>query len=226
MFMDKIELKIIGLSYSQTQSGAYALVLSEKQGSRRLPIIIGGFEAQSIAIELENMKPSRPLTHDLFKSFAESFSVDIKEVVIYNLIEGVFYSKLICDRQGVEVDAELGFEILREELLADDFIIEEELANRVTFVSKFDRSIIILEEDKLSVFGFIDKDNLLEDCYKITAVLYKEVECVQVNELTHSLVFVHSLLESIEGIPKINYDFTKEGKMIVFTDSAIGKKIA
>ncbi|MCB9223710.1 MAG: DUF151 domain-containing protein [Crocinitomicaceae bacterium] len=102
--MDKIELKIIGLSYSQTQSGAYALVLSEKEGARRLPIIIGGFEAQSIAIELENMKPSRPLTHDLFKSFAESFSILIKEVVIYNLIEGVFYSKLVCDKDGEEVE--------------------------------------------------------------------------------------------------------------------------
>lgn len=102
--MEKIELKIIGLSYSQTQSGAYALVLSEKKGARRLPIIIGGFEAQSIAIELENMKPSRPLTHDLFKSFAESFQVTIKEVVIYNLIEGVFYSKIVCDQNGTEVE--------------------------------------------------------------------------------------------------------------------------
>lgn len=102
--MEKIELKIIGLSYSQTQSGAYALVLSEKQGSRRLPIIIGGFEAQSIAIELENMKPSRPLTHDLFKSFAESFQITMKEVIIYNLIEGVFYSKLVCDKDGEEVE--------------------------------------------------------------------------------------------------------------------------
>ena len=129
-------------------------------------------------------------------------------------------------KEGVEVDPELGFEILREELLADDFIIEEELANRVTFVSKFDRSVLILEEDKLSVFGFIDKDNLLEDCYKITDVLCKEIECVQVNELTHSLIFVHSIFEDIEGIPKINYDFTKEGKMIIFMDSAIGKKIA
>ena len=102
--MEKIELKIIGLSYSQTQSGAYALVLSEKEGSRRLPIIIGGFEAQSIAIELENMKPSRPLTHDLFKSFAASFEIKIKEVIIYNLIEGVFYSKLVCDKDGEEVE--------------------------------------------------------------------------------------------------------------------------
>lgn len=105
--MEKIELKIVGLSYSQTQSGAYALVLSERNGTRRLPIIIGGFEAQSIAIELEKMKPSRPLTHDLFKAFTESFSIKIVEVVIYNLIEGVFYSKLICDKDGekVEIDA-------------------------------------------------------------------------------------------------------------------------
>jgi hypothetical protein len=106
--MEKIELKIIGLSYSQTQSGAYALVLSEKIGLRRLPIIIGGFEAQSIAIELEKMKPSRPLTHDLFKSFITAFNVKIKEVLIYNLIEGVFYSKIVCESEDgklVEIDA-------------------------------------------------------------------------------------------------------------------------
>lgn len=98
--MEKIELKIVGLSYSQTQSGAYALVLAEKKGVRRLPIIIGGFEAQSIAIELEKMKPSRPLTHDLFKTFADTFHVKIKEVLIYNLVEGVFYAKIVCDQQG------------------------------------------------------------------------------------------------------------------------------
>ncbi len=105
--MEKIEIKIVGLSYSQTQSGAYALVLAEKDGKRRLPIIIGGFEAQSIAIELENMKPSRPLTHDLFKSFADSFKIKIVEIVIYNLIEGVFYSKIVCEQNGnkIEIDA-------------------------------------------------------------------------------------------------------------------------
>lgn len=104
--MDKIGLDIVGLSYSQTQSGAYALVLAEKKGKRRLPIIIGGFEAQAIAIELEDMTPSRPLTHDLFKSFANSFNIKIEEVIIYNLIEGVFYAKLICLHEGnkVEID--------------------------------------------------------------------------------------------------------------------------
>lgn len=105
--MEKVKLEIIGLSYSQTQSGAYALVLAEAGGKRRLPIIIGGFEAQAIAIELEKMTPTRPLTHDLFKSFAVAFSINVKEVVIYNLVEGIFYSKLICEREGqiTEIDA-------------------------------------------------------------------------------------------------------------------------
>ena len=102
--MNKIGLEIIGLSYSQTQSGAYALVLGEKVGNRRLPIIIGGFEAQAIAIELENMTPSRPLTHDLFKTFATTFDINIKEVLIYNLVEGIFFAKLICIKDGKEVE--------------------------------------------------------------------------------------------------------------------------
>lgn len=103
--MDKIELEIIGLSYSQTQTGAYALVLGEKVGEkRRLPIIIGGFEAQAIAIELESMKPSRPLTHDLFKSFADEYKINVKEIIIYNLVEGIFYAKLISERDGKEIE--------------------------------------------------------------------------------------------------------------------------
>jgi bifunctional DNase/RNase len=105
--MNKVKLEIVGLSYSQTQSGAYALVLAEVGGKRRLPIIIGGFEAQAIAIELEKMTPTRPLTHDLFKSFATAFEIEVKEIVIYNLVEGIFYSKLICEKDGVttEIDA-------------------------------------------------------------------------------------------------------------------------
>lgn len=105
--MEKIKLDIAGLSYSQTQSGAYALVLAESGGKRQLPIIIGGFEAQAIAIELEKMTPTRPLTHDLFKNFAQSFAINVTEIVIYNLVEGIFYSKLICEREGqvTEIDA-------------------------------------------------------------------------------------------------------------------------
>lgn len=105
--MKKIKLDIVGLSYSQTQSGAYALVLGEVNGRRRLPIIIGSFEAQAIAIEIEKMTPSRPLTHDLFKNFAQAFSIVIQEIIIYNLVDGIFYAKLICSdgKKSIEIDA-------------------------------------------------------------------------------------------------------------------------
>jgi bifunctional DNase/RNase len=105
--MKKIKLDIVGLSYSQTQSGAYALVLGEVSGRRRLPIIIGSFEAQAIAIEIEKMTPSRPLTHDLFKSFAQAYQIEVQEIIIYNLVDGIFYSKLICSdgKRSVEIDA-------------------------------------------------------------------------------------------------------------------------
>lgn len=101
--MNKIRLYIKGLSYSQTQSGAYALVLGEDKGERRLPIIIGGFEAQSIAIALEKeVNPPRPLTHDLFKNFADSFQISLKEVIIHKLQDGVFFSVLVCESEGKE----------------------------------------------------------------------------------------------------------------------------
>ena len=105
--MSKIKLNVLGISYSQTQSGAYALVLAEEDGERRIPIIIGGFEAQAIAIQLEGLKPPRPLTHDLFLSFASAFGISIVEINIYKLEEGVFYSKLICDdgEKKMTVDA-------------------------------------------------------------------------------------------------------------------------
>lgn len=105
--MSKIKLNVLGISYSQTQTGAYALVLTEEIGERRIPIIIGGFEAQAIAIQLEGLKPPRPLTHDLFLNFSKSFGINIKEVTIYRLKEGVFYSKLVCNngKQDVIIDA-------------------------------------------------------------------------------------------------------------------------
>ncbi len=98
--MQKIKLEITGIAYSQTQSGSYVLTLLEVAGKRKLPIVIGGFEAQAIAVELEKMVPSRPLTHDLFKSFCKSFGVNVKEVLIYKFHEGVFHSKLICEKDG------------------------------------------------------------------------------------------------------------------------------
>lgn len=93
----------MGISYSQTQSGAYALILTEEKGERRIPIIIGGFEAQAIVIKLENLNPPRPLTHDLFKMFADEFRISVMEVFIYKLEEGVFFSKLICNNGEKEI---------------------------------------------------------------------------------------------------------------------------
>ena len=95
--MKRVKLKVMGISYSQTQSGAYALLLIEENGERRIPIIIGGFEAQAIVIKLENLEPPRPLTHDLIKKMADQFNIKVTEVIIYKLEEGVFYSKMVCD---------------------------------------------------------------------------------------------------------------------------------
>lgn len=101
--MSLVRLKIKGISYSQTQNGAYALILNEEDGDRKLPIVIGAFEAQSIAIALEKeIKPPRPLTHDLFKNFSDRFDIVIKQVIIHKLVDGVFYSSIICERDKIE----------------------------------------------------------------------------------------------------------------------------
>lgn len=101
--MGKIKLNVLGISYSQTQSGAYALVLSEEEGSRRIPIIVGGFEAQAIAIELEGLEPPRPLTHDLFKNFANAYAIRILEVNIHKLEEGVFFANVLFDNGDKQI---------------------------------------------------------------------------------------------------------------------------
>ena len=101
--MSLVKLNIKGISYSQTQNGAYALILSEENGDQKLPIVIGAFEAQSIAIALEKeIMPPRPLTHDLFKTFAKRYDIAIKQVIIHKLLDGVFYSSIICEREGIE----------------------------------------------------------------------------------------------------------------------------
>lgn len=97
--MNKISLKVLGLSYSETQSGAYALILAENGGDKRIPIIIGAFEAQAIAIELEGLKPPRPLTHDLFVQFADAFKIEVTEINIYKLEEGVFFSNIVLKNE-------------------------------------------------------------------------------------------------------------------------------
>jgi bifunctional DNase/RNase len=105
--MKKIELDIVALSHSVTQSHNYAVVLGENGGARRLPIVIGSFEAQAIAVAMERMTPNRPLTHDLFKNTLETFNIDLKEVIINNLLDGIFYARLVCLRDGelIEIDS-------------------------------------------------------------------------------------------------------------------------
>jgi len=107
MASDKIQLEILGLSSSQSQSGSFALVLGEVDGNRRLPIIIGMFEAQAIAIEIEDITPNRPMTHDLFKAFSVNFDINILEITISDLKEGVFFARIVCESNGkiVEIDA-------------------------------------------------------------------------------------------------------------------------
>ena len=102
--MDKIPLDIVALHHSVTHSHNYAVILGESDGRRRLPVVIGGFEAQAIAVAMENMVPTRPLTHDLFKNTLESFNIEIKEVVINNLLDGVFHARLICMQEGEEIE--------------------------------------------------------------------------------------------------------------------------
>ena len=162
--MDKIKLEIVGLSYSQTQSGAYALVLSEVDGNRRLPIIIGGFEAQAIAIELEKMTPTRPLTHDLFKNFASKFSVDVKEVVIYKLEEGIFYSRLICESNGKTVE------------------IDARTSDAIAIGVRFDCPVYTSESILSSAGILLDQDTLEED--ELLADAIEEESAAETLELT------------------------------------------
>jgi bifunctional DNase/RNase len=137
--MSKIKLNVLGISYSQTQSGAYALVLTEENGERRMPIMVGGFEAQSIAIQLEGLKPPRPLTHDLFMNFARSFHINLLEVNIYKLEEGVFYSKLLCDNgdQRISIDTRTSDAIALALRFKCPIYTTEEIMERAGIVLEF-----------------------------------------------------------------------------------------
>ncbi|MCF6223612.1 MAG: bifunctional nuclease family protein [Flavobacteriaceae bacterium] len=168
--MSLVRLNIKGISYSQTQSGAYALVLSEEDGERTLPIIIGAFEAQSIAIALEKeIKPPRPLTHDLFKSFADRFNIIVKQVIIHKLVDGVFYSSLICECDKIEeiIDARTSDAIA----LATRFN-----APIFTFENILDKAGIILkikDESKLEKSNFKMED-LVADVVKESSAFSNE----------------------------------------------------
>ncbi len=146
--MSLIKLTIKGISYSQTQSGAYALVLSEIEGKRTLPIIIGAFEAQSIAIALEKeIRPPRPLTHDLFRTFADRYAINIKQVIIHKLVDGVFFSSLISEKDG------------KEEL------IDARTSDAIALAVRFNAPIYTYESilDKAGIYLKLEDDMTVED---------------------------------------------------------------
>lgn len=186
-FMDKIRLEIIGMSYSQSQSGAYALILGEKGGARRLPIIIGGFEAQAIAVELEKMKPSRPLTHDLFKNFAEHYNIFIKEVVIDKFQEGVFFAKLVCSQGNDEneIDARTSDAVALairfrcpiytyENIMGEAGIVMEDKADEL--IGEEDEGI--MQDSGVSEYSKLETDELKE-------LLQKAIEQEEYEKASH-----------------------------------------
>lgn len=158
--MSKIRLNVLGISYSQTQTGAYALVLAEEGGKRRIPIIVGGFEAQAIAIQLEGLKPPRPLTHDLFYSFARTFDIDILEVIIHKLEEGVFHSKLTCYNgdKNIEIDTRTSDAIALALRFKCPIYTTAEIIERAGIVLDFEQ-----ESDEFDDHEQVAKDIEIED---------------------------------------------------------------
>lgn len=168
--MNLVQLLINGISYSQTQNGAYALILSELEGERKLPIVIGTNEAQSIAIAIEKeIKPPRPLTHDLFKNFCVRFDIKIKQVIIHKLVDGVFYSSVICERDGIEE------------------IIDSRSSDAIALAIRFEAPIYTYENilEKAGVIIKVEKEiderSLLKELF---ADENSEIECSELKEKT------------------------------------------
>tara|TARA_B110000091_G_scaffold139239_1_gene148881 strand:+ start:3929 stop:4540 length:612 start_codon:yes stop_codon:yes gene_type:complete len=190
--MSLILLNIKGISYSQTQSGAYALVLSEMEGSRTLPIIIGAFEAQSIAIALETeIRPPRPLTHDLFKTFSDRFEIKIKEVIIHKLVDGVFFSSLICEREGVEE------------------VIDTRTSDAIAIAVRFNAPIYTYENilDKAGVYLKVEEEMTIENKQESSEISFEIDQIIEKdkNDLsTLSLKEVHNQLNN--AVANENYE--------------------
>ena len=184
--MKLIELKIKGISYSETQSGAYALILSEVSGNRKLPIIIGGFEAQAIAIGIEEeVKPSRPLTHDLFKDFANIFEVSIKKVIIHKLIDGVFFSNIICVKNNVEkiLDSRTSDAIAMAIRFEAPIFIDESIIKSAGFTSNRKAESKKIKSDK----NWMDKTSEIEKENKLPSNL-KNLSKSELKNLLKKLV--------------------------------------
>lgn len=195
--MSLVRLNIKGISYSQTQNGAYALILNEVDGDRKLPIVIGAFEAQSIAIALEKeIRPPRPLTHDLFKNFADRFDIVVKQVIIHKLVDGVFYSSLICERDKIEE------------------IIDARTSDAIALALRFQAPIFTYKNilDKAGIYLKVnpkkdedDQDNILVD-----DLIAEEIES-QSQEVYKgkSLQELHTLLDDAVA----NEDYEKAAKI-------------
>ncbi|MFT4646270.1 MAG: bifunctional DNase/RNase [Planctomycetota bacterium] len=190
--MSLILLNIKGISYSQTQSGAYALVLSEMEGTRTLPIIIGAFEAQSIAIALETeIRPPRPLTHDLFKTFSDRFEINIKEVIIHKLVDGVFFSSLICEREGVEE------------------VIDTRTSDAIAIAVRFNAPIYTYENilDKAGVYLKVEEELAIENKQESSEISFEIDEIIEKDKndfSTLSLKEVHNQLNN--AVANENYE--------------------
>ncbi len=193
--MSLVRLNIKGISYSQTQNGAYALILNEVDGDRKLPIVIGAFEAQSIAIALEKeIKPPRPLTHDLFKNFADRFDIVIKQVIIHKLVDGVFYSSLICERDKIEE------------------IIDARTSDAIALALRFEAPIFTYKNilDKAGIYLKVDSKKLKEDENQDSILMDElldsnlEPSTPKENYSTKTLEELHNLLD--EAVSNEDYE--------------------
>ena len=181
--MKKVKLNILGLSYSQTQTGAYALVLSEADGNRRIPIIIGAVEAQAIAIQLEGLKPPRPLTHDLFLNVALAFDIEIAEVFIHKLEEGIFYAEIVCvqNTNRIRVDSRTSDAIALALRFECPIFTTEEIIEKAGIIMEFDENGEVNEENDDS--GLIKKTSS-------STIDYSECSADELNELLDSAITV------------------------------------
>jgi bifunctional DNase/RNase len=198
--MSLVRLNIKGISYSQTQNGAYALILNEIEGDRKLPIVIGAFEAQSIAIALEKeIRPPRPLTHDLFKNFADRFDIVVKQVIIHKLVDGVFYSSLICERDKIEE------------------IIDARTSDAIALALRFDAPIFTYKNilDKAGIYLKVDPknedDETADDSVLVDDILAGELEPTvsQEDYSSKTLEELHKLLEEAVN----NEDYEKAARI-------------
>jgi len=200
--MSLVRLKIKGISYSQTQNGAYALILNEVEGDRKLPIVIGAFEAQSIAIALEKeIKPPRPLTHDLFKNFSDRFEIVIKQVIIHKLVDGVFYSSIICERDKIEE------------------ILDARTSDAIALALRFDAPIFTYKTilDKAGIFlkfSSKDKEKEGDDSIVVDEIL-QEGETVEIDSGSATPYKELSLEELHQELDKAvaNEDYEKAAKL-------------